>query len=190
MDRRVLAAISVLVMVVVIISAIAFVIPRFSGGNSGTLNVSDLGNLSSAPSGMSVTGSTIYINRSVTVPVEMGPMMPNVSMYSFMIWGQVNPELVIQPGLHINFMEVNVDNDSYHNFAITTTPPPYPYMAMSTMMNSGGFQLDEPMLPPQSGGFMHYSQQTFITGSNGTYWYICTYPGHAENGMYGEIQIV
>ncbi len=189
MNVRFAALISVIIALVVILSTIAFIVPHFSQGYTGTLNTGDLGNLTAIPPGVSVSGNTIYINSSLTVSVEMGPMMQSVSMYSFMVYGQINPELVIHSGLHINFMEVNVDNDSYHNFAITTAPPPYPYMVMSSMMNGGHFMLNEPMLPPESGGIMHYSQQQFTAGSPGTYWYICTYPGHAESGMYGKILV-
>jgi len=189
LQRRLFALVSAILVLAVALSALALTNVYFPRGESGTVAVSDLGNLSIVPSDISISGNTIYINSSITVPVEMGIMMPNISMYSFMIWGHVNPKLVIQPHLHIDFMEINVDNDSYHSFAITGTPPPYPYMAMSTMMNGGGFLMDEPMLPPQSGGIMHYSVETFTSNAQGTFWYICTYPGHAENGMYGEIQI-
>lgn len=60
------------------------------------------------------------------------------------------------------------------------------------MMMGGGmmgrFITMMPLLPPANynQGYAYEFSYTF-TLQPGNYWYICTYPGRAETGMYGEI---
>lgn len=110
----------------------------------------------------------------------MGSMNANVSMYSFSIFGEINPKFEIRQGVKVKFMEINIDTDSYHNFAITPVPPPY----------GGNFGMPmSAFIPPTTNGNYYYSSVYFTANSIGTLWYICQYPGHASAGMYGEIVV-
>ena len=151
-----------------------------------------LNNLNIKGSGIYVSkaNSTIYINRSSNLLVMTGPMNAP-SMYSFEILGLFNPTIVIMKGVTVHFTVVNIDTDSYHNFVLTEQSPPYPYMSGMGSMKSGeyGFISMMNFLPPTSSGHFYYYNFSYTFYQPGTYWYICTYPGHAENGMYGEIMV-
>ncbi|MDG6907367.1 MAG: hypothetical protein JRN20_16465 [Nitrososphaerota archaeon] len=116
----------------------------------------------------------------------------------FVIYGLINPTLVIQAGATVQFTIVNLDDDMYHNLVVSSFGPPYPYMAMQGMMSyQQNFQGNAyyamntmlPFLPPanyDSGSAHEYSYSTTFNQA-GTLWYLCTYPGHAQSGMYGSI---
>lgn len=114
----------------------------------------------------------------------------------FVIYGLVNPTLIVPTGATIHVTFVNLDDDMYHNFVVTTAPPPYPYNVMPYIGMYGGMgpqmTLYMRWLPPANYGVGRaygYVYEFTLTGP-GTYWYLCTYPGHAEAGMYGEIIVV
>jgi len=46
-----------------------------------------------------------------------------------------------------------------------------------------------PVLPNENKqqGYAYEYADSVTLSQPGTYWYICTYPGHAEEGMYGKI---
>lgn len=106
----------------------------------------------------------------------------------FVIYGLINPTLVIPSGASVQFTVVNLDDDMYHNLVVSPVGPPYPYMAMLGMMS--GYWM--PFLPPAdySQGTAHEYSYTLTLNQPGTYWYLCTYPDHAESGMYGELEVV
>ncbi len=149
-----------------------------------SLNVTGLGVY------VSQVNSTIYVNNSTTLLVMAGPMNAP-SMYSFEISGIYNPTIVIKEGVTVHFTVVNIDTDSYHNFVLSSRGPPYPYMVGMGYMGSGGFGFMTQMgfLPPTNSGHFYYYNFSYTFLQSGTYWYLCTYPGHAENGMYGKIVV-
>ena len=122
----------------------------------------------------------------------------------FVIYGLINPNLVIPNGAILHLTVVNLDEDAYHDFVVSTSGPPYSNMMMNGMMASGGgplgwgmmggsgngrFLYMMPILYPAdytSGWAPFYSYSVSIP-SGTTLWYLCTYPGHAQSGMYGEI---
>jgi rusticyanin len=141
----------------------------------------------------------------------------------FVVYGLIDPTLVIPSGASVNLLFVNLDDDMYHNFVMTSLAPPYYYMPMEGMMSSnssswygdmgngmmgggmmggggsgtagssGGaiFATMMPVLSPVSQGLAYYYATSFTLRSyGGSYWYICTYPGHAQGGMYGKILVV
>ncbi len=129
----------------------------------------------------------------------------------FVIYGLINPTLVVPRGSDVRLVIVNLDEDAYHNFVLTSLAPPYSYMPMQGMMwtNStswypgmmmgggmmgGGsrsiFAVMTPMLSPADygqGSASFYASTFALSVPGGSYWYICTYPGHAQMGMYGRI---
>jgi rusticyanin len=132
----------------------------------------------------------------------------------FVIYGLIDPTIVVQSGAHVNLVFVNLDDDMYHNYVVTSLAPPYSYMPMQGMMWSnssswyggmmgglgmmGGGSFNTifanmmPVLSPTNTnqGIAYYYATTFTMNNyGGSYWYICTYPGHAESGMYGKILV-
>ncbi|MCL5066961.1 MAG: plastocyanin/azurin family copper-binding protein [Thaumarchaeota archaeon] len=115
----------------------------------------------------------------------------------FVIYGLIDPTLVIPHGASVQVTVVNLDKDMYHNFAVTTVSPPYSYMTMmqgmmSNRQQSGTWLSMMPFLPPANykQGIAHEYTYTFtLTSQQATLRYLCTYPGHAQDGMYGKILV-
>jgi len=110
--------------------------------------------------------------------------MGKVSMYSFIIEGLINPAIVVSRGSKVTMIAVNVDSDAYHTFTLTRLQPPYPYMAGHLMMGS---LPSTGTLPPSSGG--RYAAKTISFIAEYPAYYVCAYPGHAQNGMYGQFMV-
>ena len=107
----------------------------------------------------------------------------------FVIGGLINPTLVIPKGATVNFTVINLDDDMYHDLVVSTASPPYPDMVMHSMMWGGSFLYMMPILSPAdyaSGWAPTYSYSVTIPNVSNL-WYFCTFPGHAQSGMYGEI---
>lgn len=162
--------------------------PNYSNATSGgTITGMQLNNSLTVPQGVSVTNGTVNITSDATVLVLTGPMGGSASMFSFVMYGQVNPVLEISQNLTIRFMIVNIDTDAYHNFAITTQAPPYPQMGPGMMYY--GTMMSSAFLPPHSGSQYYVTYDTFNTTQTGDFWYICQEYGHASQGMYGQIDV-
>src|SRR5215469_7158532 len=116
----------------------------------------------------------------------------------FVISGLINPTLVVPKGTTVQFTVINLDEDMYHNLAISSIEPPYPYMTMMSSMNGmmsskagvnpGPIVMS--FLPPTNHGLAHEYSYTLKVGRPGNLWYLCTYPSHAQDGMYGKIVVV
>ena len=105
----------------------------------------------------------------------------------FVIYGLVNPTIIVPKGAVVHVTLINLDAGDYHNVAITPVPPPYPYYAMMDIrMEVLGMT---PFLPPAdySSGQAYEFSFTVAFYQPGTYYYVCEYPGHAQMGMYGEV---
>ena len=104
----------------------------------------------------------------------------------FVMSGMINPTLVVKPGTQLHITLVNLDEDMAHNFVITTSGPPYSTMPMTS---NGMFLNRMPVLPNEDKqqGYAYEYADSITLDQLGTYWYVCTYPGHAEEGMYGKI---
>jgi len=129
-----------------------------------------------------------------------GTHPPNYSKGDvFVISGLINPTLVVPKGTTVQFTVINLDEDMYHNLAISPVEPPYPYMTMmfstNGMMsskagvNNGFSPIVMSFLPPINHGLAHEYSYTFTVGRPGNLWYLCTYPSHAQDGMYGKIVV-
>ena len=107
----------------------------------------------------------------------------------FVIGGLIDPTLYVPKGATVHMTVVNLDDDMYHDLVVTTLSPPYPYMMMQGMMWGGDFLYMMPVLSPANyaASWAPYYSYTVTIPSAANLWYICTYPGHAESGMYGEI---
>ena len=196
-----------------------------------TVSISDVINdMHNPPSNANIIKSndTIVFTGSQNVTILAIGMMPDkatnltgmippsyASDDVFVIYGLIDPTLVIPSGARVNLIFANLDDDMYHNFVVTSLAPPYYYMPMQGMMFSnsstwyggmmgggmmGGFGSSSnpifgttmPLLSPADygQGTAYYYTSTFnLYSYSANYWYICTYPGHAQSGIYGRILV-
>ena len=103
----------------------------------------------------------------------------------FVIGGLVNPTIYVKEGTSINLELINKDEGMPHGIEITEAAPPYYYM---TMMQGGIYPGSYvPVIPQAKNGRYPVANTNFKANYKGEYYYICQYPGHAQNGMYGKI---
>ncbi len=60
---------------------------------------------------------------------------------------------------------------------------------MSGSPGSFGYVSMMGYLPPENNGLYAYTNISYNFSSPGTYWYLCTYSGHPQDGMYGKIVV-
>jgi rusticyanin len=103
----------------------------------------------------------------------------------FVIGGLVNPTIYIKEGSTVNLELINKDKDAPHGVEITEAAPPYYSM---TMMQGGTYPGSYiPVIQQAADGKYPFVSTSFNASYNGEFHYICQYPGHAANGMYGKI---
>lgn len=88
----------------------------------------------------------------------------------------VNPTIEMNVGDKVIFDLVN-DGKSFHSFGVTKDTEGFGGIIPGTEIGSAS----NPLKPGESG------TSEFIAGEEGTYYYLCTVPGHREQGMVGEI---
>ena len=86
-----------------------------------------------------------------------------------------NPEFKVKSGDEVTFSVKNTGK-SFHAFGIVSDPENF----NSVLWNSAIAAASNPLKPGQDG------RVTFTAGAPGTYYYICTVPGHALQGMKGS----
>jgi len=86
-----------------------------------------------------------------------------------------NPEFRVNSGDEITFTAVNAGK-SFHSFGVVSNPEDF----NNILWNSAIASPNNPLKPGQDGSV------TFTAGAPGTYYYICTVPGHALQGMQGS----
>lgn len=173
---------------------------------------------STPPSGVTVNRATNTISietSGITLPIEAAPIWYPQSGDFWLVYGLVNPRIVVTLGETVHFLFINMDNQT-HMPSVTTIAPPYQYMPMmqdsgmqnmmssmmgggsSTGVNQGATSNNDWLaIGPMLSGVTNPSSTVYgdITlsatfNSTGTFWYLCLYPGHAQMGMYGEITVI
>ena len=86
-----------------------------------------------------------------------------------------NPDVVVNSGDEVTITTNNVGM-SFHAFGVVTNPEDF----NSVVFDSEIAAATNPLKPGESGS------TTFTAGAPGTYYYICTVPGHALQGMVGN----
>ena len=86
-----------------------------------------------------------------------------------------NPTFTVNSGDEVTFTAVN-EGKSFHSFGITPSPEDF----NNVLWGSDIASPNNPLKPGESGS------TTFTAGAPGTYYYICTVPGHAIQGMQGQ----
>ncbi len=157
----------------------------------------------SLPPGVSETpamNSITLTATGATLLIEGAPgWYPHSGNY-FLSYGLVNPQLSVPSGEPVRFEFINMDNES-HDFALTTQPPPYPYMPMMSgggMMGMGGgsgcwlsvgSMMVNGITAPSANPVYQTTAATLSFAGPGTFWYLCLMPGHAQSGMYGQLTV-
>ena len=86
-----------------------------------------------------------------------------------------NPEIRVKSGDEVTITTVNAGK-SFHAFGVVTNPDDFKSVVFDSAISSAS----SPLKPGESG------EITFSAGAPGTYYYICTVPGHALQGMQGS----
>ena len=86
-----------------------------------------------------------------------------------------NPEIRVNSGDEVTITTVNAGK-SFHAFGVVSNPDDF----NSVIFDSAIAAATNPLKPGESGDV------TFLAGAPGTYYYICTVPGHALQGMQGS----
>lgn len=124
---------------------------------------------------LSVTGP------SARLVVRTGPKS---DMMSYRIKGIRNPTIIVNPGARLSVFFVNADDDMLHNLRFTALAPPF----AAKIGNRGSVGSTD--LHPMKGE--RYSAQVLtvvVSKTPGTYYYLCTIPGHAAAGMFGKLVV-
>ena len=168
-----------------------------------TINNQTFTEENSLPPGVSETpamNSITLTATGATLLIEGAPgWYPHSGNY-FLSYGLVNPQLSVPSGEPVRFEFINMDNES-HDFALTTQPPPYPYMPMMSgggMMGMGGgsgcwlsvgSMMVDGMTATSANPVYETTAATLSFAGPGTFWYLCLMPGHAQSGMYGQLTV-
>jgi nitrite reductase (NO-forming) len=86
-----------------------------------------------------------------------------------------NPEIRVNSGDEVNISSSN-DGKSFHAFGVVSDPEDFNNIIWGSEIAAAS----NPLKPGESGS------TTFTAGAPGTYYYICTVPGHALQGMQGS----
>ncbi len=86
-----------------------------------------------------------------------------------------NPDIVVNSGDEVTITSLNAGM-SFHAFGVVSNPDDF----NSVIFDSAIAAATNPLKPGESGS------TTFTAGAPGTYYYICTVPGHALQGMVGN----
>lgn len=96
-----------------------------------------------------------------------------------------NPTIHVPVNSVITLQFANQDTDVPHGIEVTSAPPPYNRVAMMDgPVIQGAFIAP---LPAARNGSDPAAQTVFQISQPGRYYYLCQYPGHAADGMYGEL---
>ncbi|MDA8064657.1 MAG: plastocyanin/azurin family copper-binding protein [Thermaerobacter sp.] len=133
------------------------------------------------------TDTVTYTGSSVTLVALASPHgKPNMT---WEIDGLVNPTVRVNPGARVKVELVNTDWGYLHGFELTTTPPPYPFMAMMGINNDFLVMPLPPRTSKDLATAQYYTRSSSFTAASGTYYYICPVPGHAAAGMFGKLVV-
>ena len=89
-----------------------------------------------------------------------------------------NPEIKVKSGDSVTIHVKNIGK-SFHSFGVVTNPED-----LTTVVSGSAIRdANNPLKPNEEG------ETTFTAGAPGTYYYICTVPGHALQGMKGSFII-
>ena len=163
------------------------------GGSAGRTALTNAGLsalISRGEQGASIdkkANTVTYGGHSVTLVALASPHgQPNMT---WEIDGLVNPTVVVAPGTQVDIVLANTDWGYMHGFELTTTPPPYPYMAMAGAADNLFLMPLPPRTAKDTTTASYYTRSATFTTTSGTYHYFCPVPGHAAAGMFGTLVV-
>ena len=161
------------------------------GGGQGTISDASLAALvRRGEQGANIdpkANTVTYKGQTVTLVALASPHgEPNMT---WEIDGLVNPTVVVPPAAQLDVVLVNTDWGYMHGFELTTTPPPYPYMAMAGVADSFFLMPLPPRTAKDTATAGYYTESANFTTTAGTYHYLCPVPGHAAAGMFGTLVV-
>ena len=161
-----------------------------TGGGGAITNASLAALVSRGEQGASIdskANTVTYGGHSVTLVALASPAgQPNMT---WEIDGLVNPTVVVQPAAQLDVVLVNTDWGYMHGFELTTSPPPYPYMAMAGVADSFFLMPLSPRTTKDTATASYHTRSASFTPTSGTYHYLCPVPGHAAAGMSGTLEV-
>ncbi len=193
-NRLVAAVIAVgIILVVASIVVAAIVLPSFLNNSNLSVTLSPPEQLSQASLNslnMSAGSAAAFAqNNTIWVGGDQAQIVvlasPPGHDQVFLMMNLTDPTIHLARGSTLVLTVINPDPDTYHNLAITTRGPPYNQMPMMQMMNAPGTM----MLPPAANETFSAQQMQVAAQAPGQYWYLCQYPGHAVERMYGNLII-
>lgn len=124
-----------------------------------------------------------YTGDNVTIALLGGPEQADGR---FVIGDLVNPTIHVPKNAHVSLELINADEGMPHGIEITSAKPPYIQMPM---MQGGtlGASIIPPLPSAQNDQYPVSQTASFQLNQSGQFYYICQYPGHAADGMYGKI---
>ena len=140
------------------------------------------------PAGATVDRSSntiTFTGTSVALTVLASP--PEGPDETFRIAGLTNPTLVMPRGAEVTLRLINGDPGMPHNWLITNAQPPFPYVAI--MAEPVVFGAVTQTLAEAAPSGMPSGTLTFVAAAAGHYTYLCSVPGHAQEGMYGALVV-
>ena len=161
-----------------------------AGGGGAITSASLAALVSQGERGASIdskANTVTYGGHSVTLVALASPHgQPNMT---WEIDGLVNPTVVVQPAAQLDVVLVNTDWGYMHGFELTTTPPPYPHMAMAGVTDSFFLMPLSPRTAKDVATASYHTRSASVTPTSGTYHYLCPVPGHAAAGMFGTLEV-
>lgn len=106
---------------------------------------------------------------------------------TFRVAGLTNPTLVVRRGTRVTVELINADAGMVHNWVLTSARPPFPGVVM--MAGPVAFGAVTPVLAEAGSSGMPSATVTFVASVSGRYTYLCSVPGHAQQGMYGALVV-
>ena len=142
-----------------------------------------------APAGATVdpaANRVVFTTKTVRF-VVLGSPQTGRDM-TFYIAGLTDPTVVVPAGSTVTVRFINADRDEAHGWLLTSARPPFPYMAMMGARAAFAGAFARPLGDPNAAG-MPEESITFRATAPGQYTYLCPVPGHAQQGMYGTLQV-
>ena len=132
--------------------------------------------------------SVIYRGKSIRIVLIGGAMDGSNTgpAEKFVVAGLINPTLQVPKGSQVTLELINEDTDMPHGVEVSATGPPYAAMTMMQGVYPDAYIAP---IPEATSGRFPMSQTTFTADETGTFYYLCQYPGHASEGMYGKLVV-
>ncbi len=163
--------------------------PDTAGASISPAQAAQLGHVT--PSGAAVdrsANSVTFSGKDVAATILAAPA--DGPDETFRLAGLTNPTIVLPAGAHVTIELVNADAGMPHDWLVTTAQPPFGSMGMmGAPVAPVALGAATVTLPDATTSAMPTTTITFDAATPGRYTYLCTVPGHAEEGMYGTLVV-